>query len=77
VSAVELPSPVEAQVDAHVLGEIRKHGSRSAAHLERTLPKELAGESAFRAVAAALNRLRGAGKVRLQNNRYSLAPGVR
>jgi hypothetical protein len=76
---LDLPSPaadtvaLAAAVDRWLVDRLKKGGIQRA-KLERDLPKELAGDSAFRAVDASLMRLRNAGQVRLVNNRFELAP---
>jgi hypothetical protein len=83
VTGIDLPSPVAdaaeiaAKVDAWLVQRLWSHKRQGRALLERNLPKELHGESAFKTVSAGLVRLISASKARFINNQYELAPGVR
>lgn len=64
---VELPSPVEpAKVDAWVLEQLQK-GERKRSKLERDLPTDLRGSSAFLAISHSLIRLQKTGTATLVN----------
>lgn len=75
---IKLPSPVEpARVDAWILARLKVKGPQRRAKLERDLPKELTGQSAFLAIEASLVRLQNAGSVRCHRQMWELAPGVK
>jgi hypothetical protein len=73
-----LPSSLQpASVDKWVVARLMTKGAQRRASLERDLPKDLAGDSAFKAIDAALLRLRNAGRVTLANHRFALVPEVK
>lgn len=70
-----LRSPLQpASVDKWVVARLMTKGSQNRISLERNLPSDLAAGNAYKAIDAALLRLRNANRIRIVGARWELLP---